>query len=91
MNRLNALLLLVLVLCAMSVVTSQHAARKLYGELEKEQKRARLYEVEYGQLLLEQSTWGAQAVIEKVAAERLGMRSPAPREIQVLTGKERAP
>ncbi|TIC86070.1 cell division protein FtsL [Crenobacter intestini] len=83
MKMLNAILLVVLVLCAMSVVTSQHMARKLYIALEKEQKRARAYEIEHGQLLLEQSTWGAQAVIEKVAADRLGMHAPVPREIQV--------
>ncbi|MXR36461.1 cell division protein FtsL [Craterilacuibacter sinensis] len=87
MNRLNAILLMVLVACAMSVVSSQHMARKLYSELEKEQKQTKMYGVEYGQLLLEQSTWGAQALIEKVSSERLGMHAPEPREIQVVFGK----
>jgi cell division protein FtsL len=86
-NRLNAILLLVLVLCAMSVVSSQHMARKLYSELEKEQKQTKMHGVEYGQLLLEQSTWGAQALIEKVASERLSMHAPEPREVQVVLGK----
>ncbi|MCP9757913.1 cell division protein FtsL, partial [Aquitalea sp. S1-19] len=30
----------------------------------------------------------AQALIEKVSSERLGMHAPEPREIQVVFGKE---
>ena len=56
-NRLNVLLLLAVVLCALSVVTSQHKARKLYIELQKEKELAQQMEVEWGQLQLEQSTW----------------------------------
>lgn len=87
MNRVNAVLLAVLVLCAWSVVTSQHQARKLYSELEKERKRTAQLGVEYGQLQLEQSTWGAHALIEKAAESRLTMRMPDPREVQVLANK----
>ena len=52
------LLLFVLVACALSLVTSRHQARRVFVELEREQARARQYDVEYGQLSLEQSTWG---------------------------------
>ena len=41
MARLNLILLAALVVCALSVVTSQHRARKLYIELQKEQEVAR--------------------------------------------------
>jgi cell division protein FtsL len=44
--------------------------------------------VEYGQLQLEQSTWGAHAVIEKAASTRLGMHTPDPRQIQVISPRE---
>ena len=40
MVRLNILLLLAAVLCALSVVTSQHKARKLFQALESEQERS---------------------------------------------------
>ena len=87
MNRLNAVLLTLLVLSSWSVVTSQYVARKLYSDLQKEQKSQHDLDVEYGQLMLEQSTWGAHALIEKAAGTRLGMHTPDPRQVQVVTPK----
>jgi len=82
--KLNLLLLLVLVVCALGLVTSQHKARKLFTELEREQARARELEIEYGKLQLEASTWGLHARIEKVATGTLGMRIPDPRRVRVV-------
>ena len=73
MVLLNVFLLLALVLCSLGVVTSQHKARKLFQALEVEQERARQLEVEFGQLQLELSTWGAAPRIEKSAREKLKM------------------
>jgi cell division protein FtsL len=74
--RLNLFLLLAAVFCALSVVTSQHKARKLFQGLESEQERAKQLEVEYGQLQLELSTWATSPRIEKIAREKLKMRTP---------------
>lgn len=79
MQRLNLLLLLVLVVCALSVVTSQHRARRLFQALEGEQERARQLDVEYGQLQIEMSTWATLPRIEKLAREKLGMQQPGGR------------
>ena len=76
MARLNLFLLLAAVFCALSVVTSQHKARKLFQGLEGEQERAKQLEVEYGQLQLELSTWATSPRIEKIAREKLKMRTP---------------
>ena len=76
MLRFNMSLLLVLVVCALALVTSQHRARKLFQELEQEQERARQLDVEYGQLQLEMSTWATHPRIEKIARERLRMVQP---------------
>lgn len=84
MVRLNLILLAILVACALALVTSQHRARKLYVELQKEQDVARELEVEWGQLQLEQGTWAMHARIEKIAARALGMEVPSPARIQVL-------
>jgi cell division protein FtsL len=84
MTRLNLVLLGVLIACALMVVTSQHQARKLYVELQKEQELARQFEIEWGQLQLEQSTWAMHARIEKIAARNLGMRVPPASRIQVV-------
>ena len=53
MVRFNMLLLLIVVVCALGVVTSQHRARKLFQALEGEQERVRQLDIEYGQLQLE--------------------------------------
>ncbi len=84
MAKLNLLLLLVLVVCALGLVTSQHKARKLFSELEREQSRARELEIEYGRLQFEASTWGLHARVEKVAAGTLGMRTPDARRVRIV-------
>jgi len=86
MARLNVLLLAVLVLCALSLVTSRHQARQRFIELEREQTRAHGYEVEYGQLKLEQSTWGMPARIEKIAREQLHMQLPGAGRVEIVRG-----
>ncbi|SCY17996.1 cell division protein FtsL [Nitrosospira sp. Nl5] len=84
MIRANILLILILIACALSVVTSQHKARKLFVELEKEQELARQLAVEWGQLQLEQSTWATHARIEKIATGQLNMRVPDASRVQIL-------
>jgi cell division protein FtsL len=83
-TRLNLLLLAALALCAIGLVTSQHQARKLFAELEREQARARALDVEWGQLQLELSTWGLHSRVERLAAARLGMRAPDARRTQIV-------
>ena len=89
MVRLNVILLGILVVCALSVVTSQHKARKLYVELQKEQELAKQLEVEWGQLQLEQSTWAMHARIERIASGRLMMRVPPSSRVQVVVPEQK--
>ena len=89
MAKLNLLLLAVLVACALGLVTSQHRARKLFVELERENSRARELDVEYGQLQLEASTWGLHSRVEKIATGTLGMRAADPRRVRVVTRERR--
>ena len=84
MARINLILLLVLTACALGLVTSQHQARKLFAELEREQERAKQLDVEWGQLQLEQSTWAMHARVEKIARERLRMSVPDAKRTQVV-------
>ncbi|TAN78639.1 MAG: cell division protein FtsL [Gallionella sp.] len=83
-SALNVLLLAVVVVCALSVVTSQHKGRKLFIELQNEKERAQQMEVEWGQLQLEQSTWAAPARVEKIAARQLQMQLPANGQVQFI-------
>ena len=87
--KANLVLLAALIVCALSLVTSRHQARKLFVELEREQTQARSFEVEFGQLQLEQSTWATPARVEKIARDQLKMQLPPPRRIQVVQGNAR--
>jgi len=82
--RLNLILLALLTACALGLVTSQHQARKLFAELEREQEQAKKLDVEWGQLQLEQSTWAMHARIEKIARDRLHMSVPDAKRTQVV-------
>lgn len=81
---LNLVLLAIVTACALGLVNSQHRARKLFTELEREQERARALDVEYGQLQLEQSTWAMHARVEKIAVGALHMRSPDAKRTQIV-------
>ena len=84
MAKLNLLLLLVLVVCALGLVTSQHKWRKLFSELEREQERSRALDVEFGQLQLEASTWGLHSRVERLATRSLGLRPADPRRVRLV-------
>lgn len=84
MTKLNLILFFALIMTALGTVTAQHKSRKLYVELQQQQDRAKQYDVEWGQLQLEQSTWAMHSRIEKIAAERLHMQVPDPARIQVV-------
>lgn len=84
MTRVNLVLLAILVACALSLVTSRHHARKLTTELTREQARERTYEIEFGQLSLEQSTWSMPARVEKIAREGLRLHNPGPGRVEIV-------
>ncbi len=84
MTRVNLVLLGILVVCALSLVTSRHDARRLFVELEREQAKARQFETEYNQLQHEQSTWGMPARVEKIARENLRMQLPPAARVEVV-------
>ena len=88
MTRLNILLLLVLIGCALSVVTSQHKARKFFIELQVEQESERKLDSEWRELQIESQTQGAGRRIEQKAARELGMGQPDAKKtvIVVLDG-----
>ncbi len=89
MVRINLMLLAALVVCALSLVTSRHQARKLFVELEREQAQSRAYEVEYGQLQIEQSTRAMPGRVEKIAREQLHMQLPAPGRVEIIDAAAR--
>ena len=84
MIKINVALACLLVVCALLLVTSQHKARKLFVELQRQQEVAKQHEVEFGQLQLEQSTWAMHSRVEKIAANNLQMRVPPATRVHLV-------
>lgn len=78
MTKVNAVLIAVLMTCALLLVTSQHRARKAFIELERAQSMARKHEVEWNQLQLEQTQLAKHSRIDAVARKDLRMLPVAP-------------
>ncbi|MFM1911688.1 MAG: Cell division protein FtsL [Pseudomonadota bacterium] len=88
MTRLNLILFAVLIISALSLVSSQHKSRKLYFELQQQQEVAKLSETEWTQLQLEQSTWAMHSRLEQVATDLLHMHVPDTKHIQIVAPDE---
>lgn len=72
---------LMVVATAMSVAYSVHVSRKLTNELQELYVERDALQVEWGQLLLEHSTWGSYGRVEKLAQKELKMLLPKPSDI----------
>jgi cell division protein FtsL len=90
MGRVSAILLVLVIASALSVITSQHHARQLFGKLESEQAQAAKLAEEFTQLQLEQGTWATNKRVESVASKSLGMRFPDPGDTAIVTLDARA-
>jgi cell division protein FtsL len=84
-GRINAMLLFVIIVAALSVITSQHKARKLFADLENEQATTKKLGEEWTQLQLEQGTWATHKRVEALAAKQLGMRIPDGSNTVIIT------
>ncbi|MCD2518067.1 cell division protein FtsL [Massilia sp. G4R7] len=84
-GKLNAVLALALVGCALSVVNARYQARHLLIELERLQQQSRQLEIDWAQLQLDQSTLGKNDRIEQIARANLNMAPLTPARTQYLT------
>lgn len=84
MLRLTAPLAILLAVCALAVVTARHQARKLFVELQAQERLGRQLDIEWGRLQLEQSTWSMHARIEQIARGQLRMAVPDLKRILVV-------
>jgi cell division protein FtsL len=73
MSRLNVVMALVVVVCALAVIQAQHRSRTYFVELERLKKEARVLEEQWGQLQLEQSTWANPARVDTLARSQIGL------------------
>ena len=80
------LLLLCLLVSGLGVVKTTHENRYVFNRLQELRSEANDMSVEWGQLLIEQSTFGVEGRIEQKATEQLGMRVPDVSQI-VMVGQ----
>ncbi len=83
-RALLALLIAAVFLSALAVIDARHENRMLFAQLQQLQQQRDQINVEWGQLLLEQSTWSTHARIEQIATQKLNMEMPAHPEIVVV-------
>jgi len=76
------------IVSALAVVAVTQQVRGDINQLEALRRESADLEVQWGQYLLEQSTWASYTRVEKQAAEQLGMKIPDPGQI-ILIEKER--
>ena len=80
--------LVVVLVSGLSVVRTTHENRFAFNGLQELRDEANQLEVEWGQLLLEQSTFGVDGRIENKASQQLQMAIPDIDDI-VMVGHER--
>ena len=80
------LLLLCLLSSGLGVVKTTHENRYMFNRLQELKSEANDISVEWGQLLIEQSTFSVEGRIEQKATEQLGMRVPDVSQI-VMVGQ----
>ena len=84
MRKQLALLTVVAMACALTVIELRHRSRLLFAELQTVTRERDALNTEWGQLLLEQGAWSEQRRVEETARARLGMALPAGEQVVVV-------
>lgn len=79
-----ATLTVLVVFSALAVIYSSYKHRQYFNEYQQLANQRDELQVQWGQLLLEQSALAAHSRIEKVVTKRLGMYVPEPSQIIVV-------
>jgi len=73
---------------ALGVVASTQEVRRDVNQLETLRREASQLQVEWGQYLLEESTWAAYSRVEGIATQELNMLAPTSERVVMVTGDE---
>ncbi|UUZ64906.1 cell division protein FtsL [Polaromonas sp. P1(28)-13] len=90
MTRLNLVLLLAVVASALYLVRTQYESRRLYVELEKATALSRKIEADNERLQVEKRAQATPLRVEKLARDRLQMRTTTPAITQYVSYKDAA-
>lgn len=84
-NRLNFVLLVLLVVSSLYLVKVSYDGRRVYIELDRAKTKERALETEYNQLEVDRRAAAASLRVEKIAQEKLNMRTPTPSVSEYVT------
>jgi cell division protein FtsL len=87
MARLNLVLLLAVLASALYLVHTQYESRRLYVELEKASAQSRSLETDSERLQVERRAQATPLKVEKLARDRLQMRTATPAITQYVSYK----
>ncbi|SAK92738.1 cell division protein FtsL [Caballeronia catudaia] len=85
MNRLNIFLLIIVLGCALSVVSSTNQQREIFIDLQRAQSQERQLQQDYAQLQYQQSALSKTSRIEQLATKSLKMQPVTTGRTQYLT------
>lgn len=88
MTRLNLVLLLAVLASALYLVRTQYESRRLYVELEKATTKNRAFEAENERLQVEKRAQATPLRVEKLAKDKLQMRTVTPAITQYVSQKD---
>jgi cell division protein FtsL len=83
-NMLVSLLILILFVSAFAIVYMKDLNRRLFIQYQSLQREKAQQVVEWGRLLLEQSTWSTQSRIAQIAQHQLGMEIPDAKDVVLV-------
>jgi cell division protein FtsL len=78
MTRLNLVLLVLLIASSLYLVHTSYESRRLFAAIDRARGEERQLEIEFKRLDAERQAQGTNARVEKVARERLHMRTATP-------------
>jgi cell division protein FtsL len=81
---LVGLLVTAMLSSALAVIYTKHLSRGLFAELQALQRVRNELNVEYGRLLLEQTTWSTHGRIEQIARTQLEMLTPSANTVMMV-------
>ncbi|MDB5998841.1 MAG: cell division protein FtsL [Rhizobacter sp.] len=85
MTKLNTLLLVILMACSLYLVKTAYESRNLFVQLDRARNEERTLDIAYGRLELDKRAEATPLRVEKVAREKLGMRTVTPAVTQYVT------
>jgi cell division protein FtsL len=85
MTRINVVLLIALIASASYLVRVSYDSRRLFTALDRSQNEARQLEIEHERLKAEKQSQANPLRVERVARDKLGMRTATPAVTQYVT------